>query len=71
MAEVKRASQPANLPVTARGVGEYLERLQHALAVARASRAAAAATLSRLRAVANFNGNSPKSCRSDKFLADR
>lgn len=51
MIELKRAPVPVNQDE----LGEYLRRLQHALAIARASRAAAAGTLRRIRAVANFN----------------
>jgi hypothetical protein len=51
MSELTR--QP--VPVDPIELGEYLRRLQHALAVARASRAAAARSLSRLRAVAGFS----------------
>jgi len=51
------ASELSNAPVPAspEEIAEYLERLQHALTIARASRSAAAATLSRIRAAAHFN----------------
>ena len=51
MAELKSTT----LPASAAELGEYLSRLQHALAVARASRATAAGTLRRLNAVTKFN----------------
>jgi hypothetical protein len=46
------AGSPA--PVDPEEIAEYLQRLQHALAITRASRSAAAATLSRIRAIAKF-----------------
>ena len=51
MAAIKREPVPASQDE----LGEYVRRLQHALAIARASRAAAAGTLHRIRAVSNFN----------------
>jgi hypothetical protein len=70
MAELKRVSLPENLPTNTRELEEHLQRLQHALAIARASRAAAAGTLSRLTAVANFNRAIPESQPKRQNLVD-
>jgi len=66
MAELKLAGLPADVGE----LGEYLQKLQHALAVARASRAAAAGTLSRIKAVADFHRGDSESSSKRQNLVD-